>query len=524
MQATHRVKNSNGKTTGFIIDGKYETYKTVLKHINFVNNIVSDKKGVIKCKKGSLPEIERKELNKRIYKTLCKKHILKRDIEEKFETWKRDYKTSRTIMYLKGARQIGKTTELKKFAYKNFENVIYVNLSQKQERENFRAVCNSNSPRFGMLQYCDNLNLDEYEDTENTILIIDEIQIDEDIYNSLRKLQDGLKCRIAVSGSYLGVTIRNNYFLPAGTLHDINMLPLSFKEFCRAFKCEEMLMGINLYGKDDDSKYKELTDLYLVYKQIGGYPDIVIEYIDTKDVNRCLERLNDIINRFTDESLFYFTNDKQAIIFNSVYVNALAVIAKEKRGTGSKDIEEITNFVKSSTKEMVSRNEVNEAMSWLVYANIIGTCNLFNNGDSQDVLYNRRFYFMDCGITNCIANRTTFINSVIQEELPETFAYSELYRLYTEYNKDYKVKGDKPFCSVYNGLELDFVIIDKNDIKYGIEVKTKRDREPTSLLEFLKQDKIDEAYLAQITRGGIGEKIKKIPIYTIGCRFPYEDK
>lgn len=523
MQATHRVKKSNGKTAGFIIDGKYETYKTVLKHIGFVDNIVSDKKGVIKCKKGSLPEIGKKELNRSIYKTLCKQHILKRDVEKEFEAWKKDYKISRPIMYLKGARQIGKTTELKKFAYKNFENIIYVNLSQRQERENFKVVCNSDSPRFGMLQYCDCMNLEDYEDSEDTLLIIDEIQTDKDIYNSLRKLQDGLNCRIAVSGSYLGVTIKHDYFLPAGTLHDIDMLPLSFKEFCRAFKCEKMLMDINLYGKDDEHKYVKLTELYKVYREIGGYPDIVTEYMNTKNMNRCIERLNDIINRFTDESVTYFTNDKQANIFNSVYINALTVIAKEKRGTGSKDIEEITNFVKSSTKEMVSRSEVNDAMSWLIYANIIGTCNLLNNGNPQDVLYNRRFYFMDCGITNCIAKRTTLNDSAIQGVLTETFAYSELYRLYTEYNKNYKVKGDKPFCSVYNGLELDFLIIDSKDVKYGLEVKTSRDNEPTSLLGFLKDKKIDEAYLAGVTRGGIGKQMKKIPIYTIGCRFPYED-
>lgn len=523
MQATHEVKNSKEQVIGFVIDGKYETYKSVLKHMGFVDNLETDENGKINCNKGNLSKISKKDLNKTIYEALCSQHILERDIENEFETWRIKHKNSKSVMYLKGARQIGKTTELKKFAYKNFENIIYVNLSQKYERENFKMVCNSDSPRFGMLEYCDYMNLDAYEDTENTILIIDEIQIDEDIYNSLRKLQDGLNCRIAVSGSYLGVTIRNNYFLPAGTLHDINMLPLSFKEFCRAFGCEKLLMDINLYGKDDNSEYKKLTDLYLIYREIGGYPDIVTEYMNTQSINRCLERLNDIINRFTDESVFYFTNDKQAVIFNSVYVNALAVIAKEKRGTGSKDIEEITDFVKSSTKEMVSRNEVNQAMSWLLYANIIGTCNLLNKGDTQDVLYDRRFYFMDCGITNCIAKRTTIEHSTLQGVLTETFAYSELYRLYTEYNKDFKVKGNKPFCSVFDKWELDFVIIDNKDTKYGIEVKTKKEDNPESLMNFLKYKKIDEAYLAEVTKGGIGEKFNKIPIYTIGCRFPYDD-
>lgn len=34
---------------------------------------------------------------------------------------------------------------------------------------------------------------------------------------------------------------------------------------------------------------------------------------------------------------------------------------------------------------------------------------------------------------------------------------------------------------------------------------------------------IEEAYIMQITRGGVGSRIKSIPIYTVGCRFTYEE-
>lgn len=62
--------------------------------------------------------------------------------------------------------------------------------------------------------------------------------------------------------------------------------------------------------------------------------------------------------------------------------------------------------------------------------------------------------------------------------------------------------------------------VDGEYITYGLDVKTNRG-ESKSLSAFLKHKKIDEAYLAGITRGGEEETFKKIPIYTIGCRFPY---
>lgn len=34
---------------------------------------------------------------------------------------------------------------------------------------------------------------------------------------------------------------------------------------------------------------------------------------------------------------------------------------------------------------------------------------------------------------------------------------------------------------------------------------------------------IDEAYVVEITRGGVGNTVKTIPIYTVGCRFPYNE-
>ena len=84
-----------------------------------------------------------------------------------------------------------------------------------------------------------------------------------------------------------------------------------------------------------------------------------------------------------------------------------------------------------------------------------------------DLLSERRFYFMDCGIANYIAQTTSINNAAIDGVLSENFAYTELYRLY----QTDKVKGDVPCCSVYHNYELDFLLVDKNDVKYELEIK-----------------------------------------------------
>ena len=102
-------------------------------------------------------------------------------------------------------------------------------------------------------------------------------------------------------------------------------------------------------------------------------------------------------------------------------------------------------------------------------------------------------------------------------EKEDYVALTELYRLY----KSNQLKGDKPCCSVYGNYELDFMLVAKDDKRYGIEVKATRSDKHESLDYFMNNKFIDEAYVAEIIRGGVGRNVRTIPIYTVGCRFPY---
>ncbi len=516
MKATVRVRNKEKRTTGFIVDGNYIKYYNALQNINLIDNLFVTKDGVIKSKNKALAEISVDKVNKSIYKNLCKEKSLIRDVQAEFEEWRS--RRSDYVLYLTGARQIGKTTELLKFAYKHYEQIIYVNLADERQQKYFEKIVLSNSLLFGMINYCRQERLEEFENKSTTILIIDEIQESSTVYNSIRALQGELQCHVAVTGSYLGRILNSEFFKPAGNMKEIEMFSLSFSEFCRAFNKEKLLNTIDIYGNSDKEQYIELTNLYKVYIKIGGYPAVVKEYLQRKDINSCYEVIETIISRFTEESASYFKNTKCYIVFENVYKAALISITKEKKGTASKDIQEITDFVKNDTKEHVSRAEINNVISWLKYSKILGGCDLYNQGNVNDLLSERRFYFMDCGIASYVARTTSIDNNSVAGIIAENFVYTELNRLY----KTHRIKGDKPCCSIYNNYELDFMIVDMNDSKYGIEVKSNRASKTESLKYYKDRGVIDEAYVAEITKGGKGADKNTIPIYTVGCRFPYK--
>lgn len=181
----------------------------------------------------------------------------------------------------------------------------------------------------------------------------------------------------------------------------------------------------------------------------------------------------------------------------------------------------MTQFIKTDTKCPVTRQEVNNAVSWLQYNGVLGSCDLYNQGDPMQLFLNRRCYFTDTGLLNYMLSVVPVQDSDKKGLLAETFAYNELRRLYL---KEFKcVIGDKPTCAVYNNYELDFLIFDKNNKRYGIEIKSNNSSNPKSLLEFSRLNLIDEAVVAEITKGGKGYQFRTIPIYLVGDRFPYNN-
>lgn len=433
---------------------------------------------------------------------------LERDVQQELLRWKE--KRHKTVLQVEGPRQVGKTHEVKKFASSHYEQVIYVNLV----RDEYGFEDSMSEPAF-MEAYCSRSGLGHYQDDETTILIIDEIQESQTVYNSIRDLRERLNCDMIVSGSYLARTVNSrDFFLPAGIAY-LRMFPLSFQEFCRAEGLEETFVGLKLNGESDPEDYEKLERAYRGYRQIGGYPQVVTTYLNSHSLGDCLDVLEDLVRTFTAESSRFFSNSTALSIFQEVYKAVLVQMAEEKKGTGRNFIEEVTNFVKDSVKEPVSRNEVRTAASWLLYSGVIGYCDLYNNGDVTDVVSNCRAYFADTGIANYVAGTVAIPVDAIEGILTETFAYTELNRLYQCPASRKTVLGDKPCFSVCGDYELDFVVVDKERIRYGIEVKSS-DNRARSLHFYKEKGFVDRAFRAVPTHGDHGEKIETIPVYAIG--------
>ena len=70
MVATYKVKDSTGKTAGFIINDTFYTDDYIKNNINYVDNLVLTENGVIKATK-ELPEVDyRTYVNEKEYSNM----------------------------------------------------------------------------------------------------------------------------------------------------------------------------------------------------------------------------------------------------------------------------------------------------------------------------------------------------------------------------------------------------------------------------------------------------------------------
>ena len=433
---------------------------------------------------------------------------LDRDVQKELLDWKNKRHT--TVLQVEGPRQVGKTHEITKFACSNYEQVIYVNLV----RDEFGFEDMMNEPGF-LNAYCRKAGIGDYRDDASAILIIDEIQEKASVYNAVRDLREGLGCDIVISGSYLARTVNSrDFFLPAGIAY-LKMYPLSFREFCRAKGLEKTYDGLDLSGGSESADYDGLEKAYQIYRHIGGYPQVVTTYLKTGDEAACLDVLEDLLRTFTAESSRFFANPTALSIFNETYRAVMSQILDEKQGTGRTLIEGMTDFVRDSMKEPVSRSEVRAAASWLLYSGIIGYCDLCNNGDVKDIVSSRRAYFRDNGIAWLLSRLSVSAPDAAEGMLTETFAFNEISRFYQRPASCRRVRGERPCFGICGGYELDFMIVDENYQRYGLEVKTKNDK-ARSLEYFKRKNLVDRAVKAALSRGGHGAEIDTIPIYMVG--------
>lgn len=447
---------------------------------------------------------------------------LKRKIYERLVEWKND--TGHSTLEVNGARQVGKTYIINKFADENFEHKIYINLfdlSGKQFMECYRKatewIPGNDRPEFP-LQDAFRLYDKSFQDTEDTVIIIDEIQESSEIYNRIREFTRQFKSHFIITGSYLGRVLEPEFKYASGDITKLQIYTLSFEEFLEAVDEElyQKYLSMPLLEADDKQPdvYASLKETYDLYCRIGGYPKVVEAYLEKKDLLAAQKELVRIIQIFLEESMRYFKDITDISVFTNIFLSICRILLREKKGLDENSIsEELQKLVTKNYSSNLSKETCNRAINWLYHSGIIGFCGKIVEMDLLDFKPGRRCFFMDLGVASYYLNRVGTTNATINGTLNENYVYINLLK---RQNFPEEITFEMPAFATYKGGEIDYVVqsIESHE-RYLIEVKTGKGSAQTAM-KALQDGKADKLlYLKGNTKGGQDGKILTLPLYML---------
>lgn len=441
---------------------------------------------------------------------------LQRTIYQELLKWKEE--ATGKVLEVNGARQVGKTYILDKFAKENYKTYIYINMVRSSGKAFIECLDSINKawkpgtkreekPIHKALKLFD----EEFEDCKDTIVVIDEIQESPEVFSMIREFARDFEANFVVTGSYLGRTFNKEYFLPAGDIDTLNLDTMSFEEFLVAVGKYDIYETIDLFGESSHDQYEELKRWYDIYCQIGGYPAVVKKYIERQDIAACKKETANIIKIFIEESERYFDDILEVNLLEQMLPAVAQSMIKEKKGS-SDLIKELSGIVFRDDTNRVTKKSINQAIAWLYRSNVIGYCGQVNEGDILNVTPNCRFYFRDLGTCRHFLEIAGATPDTIAGIINENFVYISLKKRVD----NMEIAGTTPWYALYKDGELDFFVNSRLDYtNYGIEVKAGRTIGRTAN-QMLQDGKIKYLYLLKgDTFGGIEDRKYTVPIYLV---------
>ncbi|HTJ14460.1 MAG TPA: AAA family ATPase, partial [Dinghuibacter sp.] len=230
--------------------------------------------------------------------------MFKRSIHDRLEEW--SAKKDRKPLVIRGARQVGKTTAIRQFSTR-FGQYIYLNLERDDDREPFEQFTSLES-LVQALFFLKNQRLDKRGDT---LLFIDEIQEVPEALKMLRYFyEEAPDIRVIAAGSMLETLFNRQVSFPVGRVEYMAIYPVSFPEFLSAMGEDGALDQLTKVPMAPFA-HTRLLQLFHQYALIGGMPEVVQRYAESKDLTTLGSVYESLIVSYIDDVEKYAGNQTQ---------------------------------------------------------------------------------------------------------------------------------------------------------------------------------------------------------------------
>lgn len=223
------------------------------------------------------------------------------------------YKTSRNALLLTGARQTGKTFSVRNFG-RSFESFIEINFIENPKAISiFRDLTSPDEILTRLSLFTDKPLVEG-----KTLIFFDEVQECDSIITALKFLVEEGSYRYILSGSLLGVELKDIKSEPVGFMGVKEVCPLTIEEFFINLGVSQRVMDSlhEAWQKKspvDMVVHAKLMELFRLYLIVGGMPAAVAEYVASNNLRAVIEVQKDIISLYRRDIAKYALTDKLVI-------------------------------------------------------------------------------------------------------------------------------------------------------------------------------------------------------------------
>ena len=293
---------------------------------------------------------------------------MRRKIYDKLLEWKKNHKGD-TSLLIEGARRIGKSYIVEEFARKEYVSYILVDFSKVNPKvmEFFNLYLDDLDMLFMNLELYFRKKLTPRqvkEEEAHSLIIFDEVQFCPRARAAIKHLVADRRYDYIETGSLISIKKNVKDIMLPSEEHAIEMFPMDFEEFLWATG-DEMLMPYIRMRFDKrlpmETFHRRAMDYFRQYLIVGGMPQAVLKYVETRDFEKVDEVKRNILALYRNDIHKYADNQETKV----------AAIFEEIPGQLQKHEKK---FFLSALQSEARMRDYSQAFFWLSDAKIINCC------------------------------------------------------------------------------------------------------------------------------------------------------
>ena len=404
--------------------------------------------------------------------------MLKRKATKDIKKWVES--KDRKCLVVQGARQTGKTYIIERFAEDNYEEYVEINFKQMPSA---RDIFSGDLTVANMVMAMRFRFPEKKIAPGKTMIFLDEIQECQEALTSLKFWALDNRFDVIASGSLLGIDYKRASSYPVGYVDYLKMDGLDFEEFLWGMGItEDMIETLCGYLETrtaiPEAIHSQMMDYYRQYVAIGGMPEAVSKYADTRDF-RDVDRIQrNLLQGYLYDIAHYATAEEKVKAEKCYLSLAKQLLDKENHKFQYKEVERGGRAQKYYS-----------SIEWLLRADMIHICKRVTDikFDLEDYARDDFFRAYTTDLSLLMAMKDFSLKQHIVENTLEGNTKGGMYEcavadaLYKKGHKLYFYKNDT------SHKEID-VIIQKDGSVVPIEVKSGQEK-ANSLKSVMKKNK-----------------------------------